>query len=366
MYALKSILHPLTRFLLTIFGITFCTLLMLFLVSIYEGVSDGSVRYVRESEADLWVLQGHASNILRNTSILSRRVGYDLKRMDGVQNISPVTFLLASIDLPKGPTSIYLTGYDEKTGMGGPPTIVEGKMITDNYQIVLDVAFAAKHNINVGENIAFQGDSLEVVGISDGTNMFVIQYAFINIITAYKIYGTTEFVSCYLVNIKPGYDVYQVAENIRTEMKDVAVYDKETFVENNVKEMESGILNLLLSIAIIGGIVLAVILSLILSVTVLEHRKEYAIMKAIGSPRNYITGLIVLQALILAIFGILLALALFLPLLSLLEIISPEITGKATLIQVGFISICVMAISLISSFIPIQKIRNIYPLEVFS
>lgn len=366
MYALKSILHPLTRFLLTVFGITFCTLLMLFLVSIYEGVSDGSVRYVRESEADLWVLQGHASNILRNTSILSRRVGYDLKRMEGIRAISPITFLLASVDLPKGPTSIYLTGYDDKTGMGGPPTIVEGDMISGNYQIILDVAFAAKHDIAVGDRIAFQGDSLDVVGISDGTNMFVIQYAFINIITAYKIYGTTEFVSCYLVNIDEGYDIDQVANNIRSEMKDVSVYDKETFVENNVREMESGILNLLLSIAIIGGIVLAVILSLILTVSVLEHRKEYAIMKAIGSPRFYITGLIIIQAVILAVFGILLAIALFLPLLSLLEIISPEITGKATIMQVCLISICVIGISLISSFIPIQKIRNIYPLEVFS
>jgi len=204
------------------------------------------------------------------------------------------------------------------------------------------------------------------VGISDGTNMFVIQYAFINILTAYKIYGTTEFVSCYLVNIKPGYDVSKVADKIRSQMKDVAVYDKETFVENNVREMESGILNLLLSIAIIGGIVLAVILSLILTVSVLEHRKEYAIMKALGSPKYYITGLIVMQALILAAFGIVLAIALFLPLLSLLEVISPEITGKATIDQVAFISFCVIVISLVSSFIPAQKVRNIYPLEVFS
>lgn len=366
MYALKTILHPITRFLLTVFGISFCALLMFFLVSIYEGVSEGSVRYVRECDADLWVLQGHATNILRNTSILSKSVGYNLKQIEGVQVVSPITFLLVSVDLPTGPASIYLTGYNEKTGMGGPPSIKEGAEISENYQIVLDAAFAAKNKLKVGDKVAFQGDSLKVVGLSEGTNMFVIQYAFINLITSYKINGTTNFVSCYLLKATPGYDTKQLAIKIKNELKGIAVFDKETFLENNIREMNSGILSLLFAVAFIGGIVLAVILSLILSVSVLEQRKDYAIMKAIGSPKNFITGLVVTQSLLLATCGIIVAISLFFPLLSLLQQIAPEITGKATIGQISMISFCVLIISLISSFIPVQKVRNIYPLEVFS
>lgn len=45
----------------TAMGIGLCTLLMLFMVSLYESVAAGCVEYVRTSKADLWVLQKQPS-----------------------------------------------------------------------------------------------------------------------------------------------------------------------------------------------------------------------------------------------------------------------------------------------------------------
>lgn len=365
MYALKTIFHPFSRFLLTVFGIAFCSLLMFFLMAIYQGVSQGSVQYIRSNEADLWVLQQHTTNILRNTSILSTRVGYDLKRMEGIKSASPVIFMLASIDLPTGPASVYLAGYNEKMSIGAPPDIVSGRTITGKNQIILDKAFARKHNLEIGSMIQLMNESLEVVGLSDGTNMFVIQYAFINITTAYKLMGISNIVSCYLVLLEEGSDPIKTAEKIKGKIPGIAVYSKESFLNNNIREMESGVLGMLYAVALIGAIVLTVILSLILSVNVLENRKDYAILKAMGCPRYFIGKLVVKQAFLYSISGITMSVLLFLPLLELIKIISPEISGKTSITDILLISCCVILICLVSSVIPIQKIRNIYPLEIF-
>lgn len=52
LYALKTLLNQYLRFIITSLGISLCLILMLFLLAIYNGVSDASVRYVRESDAE--------------------------------------------------------------------------------------------------------------------------------------------------------------------------------------------------------------------------------------------------------------------------------------------------------------------------
>ena len=50
---------------------------------------------------------------------------------------------------------------------------------------------------------------------------------------------------------------------------------------------------LLYVIALIGAVVLTSLLSLILSVYVLEQQKDYAIMKALGAPVELVPGIVI-------------------------------------------------------------------------
>ncbi|MEK7250112.1 MAG: hypothetical protein AAB209_06775, partial [Bacteroidota bacterium] len=118
--------HPL-RLALTIGGVALCLVLMLFLLSIYAGVADGSVAYIRESKADLWVLQGNATNILRGTSILSTAHGNVLRSIKGVRLASPVLLSLTSIKKDGKLATIFLTGFDPVSSLGGPPSVIDGR-----------------------------------------------------------------------------------------------------------------------------------------------------------------------------------------------------------------------------------------------
>ncbi len=365
MYAFKLLIQNRQRFILTSLGIALCTLLMLFMVSLYESVADGCVEYVRTSKADLWVLQKHATNILRSTSLLPSTYETDLNNTDGVSSVSPIFFIFASVPIRGENATFYLTGFDPATGVGGPPRIVAGRTIQTDNDIVLDKAFAAKYQLKIGDRIPVKDDSLTVCGISGGTNMFVLQYAFISLNEAHNVVGFHYVVSAYQVKILPEFRVKDVQANIYAKLKNIVVFDNETFVQNNIHEMENGIIPLFFIITLITAVVLTAILSLILSVSVLEKRQDFAILKALGSPHGFITGLVLLQSMVLSCTGLVTGVILFFPMISIIGKVTPEVANTTSIGQILLVSAGVLLISVISSILPIRKIRKIYPLEVF-
>ena len=365
MYAIKTLAKQYLRFIITAFGIALCLLLMLFLLAIYYGVSDASVRYVRESDADIWVLQRHAANLLRGTSLLTSRHGTVIRDVEGVKSIAPILFFTATVNVPGNTASVHLVGYDPVTGKGGPPEIVEGDSLQNNDQIILDYAFAAKYKLKVGDKLPIRDDTLTVTGLSSGTNLFVIQFAFITLNEARRLLGISSILSCYQVMIMSGYDLASVAENIRSASPDFAVFDRDTFLANNIHEAETGVMPLLYVVAMLGSIVLTALLSLILSVYVLEQEKDYAIMKALGAPAGFISRIVIIQSLILAGSGMIIAILLFDPMLSAVKKFSPTISAKSSVYQIIIVASGLLVISLLSSIIPLVRQRHIYPLEVF-
>jgi putative ABC transport system permease protein len=367
MSALRVLLDRPLRFLITVLGAALCTLLMLFLLSVYRGVRDGSLEYVRSSDADLWVLQKHTTNILRGSSLLSSGHGYVLRETPGVHAASPVLFVLATVASPAGGSgTVYITGFNPSSGRGGPPRLVRGRTVKAHEEIVLDRAFAAKHGIAVGDRISIRDDALRVVGLSTGTNMFVIQYAFVTLRKAQAIAGLPTMVSCYQVAVDQDSEPETVAAAIQTEFPGIAVYGRDAFLQNNLREMESGILPLLYVVALIGAVVLTSILSLILSVNVLEQRRTFAVLKALGAPNGYIPGFVIRQALILATAGTLAAFSLFHPLRLIVRWVVPEVAVVSSLGHMAVVAAGVALVSLAGSILPNQRLRHVYPLEAFS
>ncbi len=365
MYAFKLLTEHRARFVLTSSGIALCTLLILFLISIYRGVYYGSIEYVKASKADLWILQEHATNILRSTSLLPASYREELANINGVKSVSPVLFILASVKVNQKNATLYLTGFDPSSGEGGPPEIIKGHNVTGDNEIVIDKAFAAKYRIKVGDILKIRNDSLSVAGISTGTNMFVIQYAFITLEEAHKIIGIKNVVSCYEVTLNNEADFNNVTAYINSRLENIAVIGNETFLANNISEMESGIVPLLYTVTAISAIVLTAILSLILSVTVLEKRRDFAIMKALGSPPGFISWLVVKISVMLSATGLCISMILFFPIVRVIENISPEVSARTSLFAVFGVIAGVFIISIISSFMPIQRTQKIYPLEIF-
>jgi len=86
----------------------------------------------------------------------------------------------------------------------------------------------------------------------------------------------------------------------------------------------------------------------------------------LGSPMPFLWGMVVKQALLIASVSCAVALILFFPLVRIVERISPEVTTKSTVGQIGGVVAAVLLMSLASSFVAIRRLRRIYFLEAFS
>ena len=88
-------------------------------------------------------------------------------------------------------------------------------------------------------------------------------------------------------------------------------------------------------------------------------------MKALGAPGVFIPGLILEQAFVLAGTGTVVGICLFFPMVKVVEKLAPEVSTLSSLSQILITAAGVVLISLLSSIIPNQRLRRIYPLEVF-
>lgn len=353
------------RAVLSVGGIALCVVLMLFLLGVYRGVSQGSLEYVERNAVDLWVLQKNATNLLRCTSVLLPVHGEALRKVPGVKAAAPVLLLLATVGDRSQVATVYLAGYDPATERGGPPYLREGRAPITDDEIVLDRAFALKHGFQIGDFVHLQGQALNLVGISGGTNAFVIQYAFVTIACAQRLVGFPGLVTCFLVTVQ-GDEIETVKASIQAALPTVEVYDQTTFVANNMQELQSGFLTFIYTIAALGLVVLTTILSLLLSIHILERRREFAIMKVVGAPRRFLSGLVVKQALLISGAGMCAALLLFGPVTWLVEHLAPEVAVATSLMQALAVAGLVAAVGLASALLTMHRLRRIYALEAFS
>jgi putative ABC transport system permease protein len=364
-YALKILKREKLRLSLTIGGISLCVLLMLFLLSVYFGVAEGTMEYIKSNKADLWVLQKNAENILRHASVLLTDQGEIIKECKGVKTISPVLMLISSIKKDGHLRTVFLAGYDPVMPLGGPPHIIKGRTVATDSEIVLDNAFARKNQFEVGDTAVILNYPLRVVGISTGTNSFAVQYAFVTLHRAQMIFGFPSFVTSYLVSVEEGEDIHRVSDAIRSEFPDLEVYDRQTFINNNTREMEAGLLPIYFTVSLIGIIVLTTILTMILTINILEHKKDFAILKALGAPDRFLPSLIIQQSMIICLLSVSAAVVLFFPVTVLIEYFSPEITTRTSFSQITAILSLVILIGMASSTIAIHKLKSIYAIEAF-
>lgn len=355
-----------TRFVLSVLGTALCALLMLFLLAVYQGVADGCLDYIRDSDPDLWVLHKNANNILRAQSVLLPELGSTLADMDGVVSVAPILLVLTKAETPGGWASVYLVGHDPDQVKGGPPEIACGRTVRSDNEIVVDRAFAAKWNFQIGDTLIIQDTPLGIVGLSEGTNAFVIQYAFVSLSRAQDLLDFAPIVSCFLMDTTPGTNGAVLAEKIMTSMTSVAVFTQNRFVTNNTREMQAGFLPFILTVAVIGAVVLTTLLSLLLSISILESRSDFATIKILGASRGCLPRFIAGQSLFTAGSGLLTGHFLFFPLVAIVSLAAPEVAIRPTLAEAAFVSVGVLLISLISATATMRRLRNIHALEAFS
>jgi putative ABC transport system permease protein len=114
----------------------------------------------------------------------------------------------------------------------------------------------------------------------------------------------------------------------------------------------------------LGFVVGTVICYQILSSAVADHLPEYATLKAIGHTNRYLSGVVVQQALLLAVAGFLPGLVISAGIYRMLSS-TTDLPLRLTPGRIGFVLLLTVAMCAFSGLLALSKVQRVDPAEVF-
>lgn len=351
------------RFAITVGGIACMIVLILFLFGIYHGVAQGATGYVRSSPAGVWVSMKNSTNLLRSSSFMRSSALLPLHGIDGVHSVTGLLRLIATAEVRGEPVTLFLFGFDPASPLARPRTIAGSAQIEAG-ELILDRAFAAKHALALGDTLTVQGRPFRVRALSTGTNALVAQFSFMTLADAQRLLGFPGVVSFGLLGLGSTANPARVAAAVADRSERLAAFERDVFVANNLKEMETGILPVLWTIAVFSAVTGATVLTLLLYGAVQERRDDYAVLSALGASHGLLRRVVVQQAALAGVLGFGGGLGLYAACVPLLRRLVPEMELAVTLSAVGATLGAALVVSLLGSWAALRTLRGIYPAEV--
>ena len=355
--AWKELKHSKTKYLL----IESIIILMMFMVIFLSGLANGLARAVSASienaDAKYYVISDDAENLI-GTSSLSLDVLKQVASMTKDQvtglNIQRTSVLVKGTD-----SKIDVTYFAIDPNAFLLPNITKGKVISNKDEagtIVLDASFKAD-NIIVGDVVedSATGIKMTVVGFTKDEMYGHSPVGFIstNTYSAINTKLNPAFSGKYNAIAIQGSDI----KNIK--IKGVSVVDKATIVSNLPGySAEQLTINMILWVLVV---VSAAVLGVFFYVITIQKLKQFGILKAIGMGMTEISGMIIGQVLMLALFGVIIGNVLAFGMASILPSSMPF---HLEIPIVVVISLAFIIITLVTSLLSISKVAKVDPIVI--
>lgn len=320
--ALKMLMGDRGKYLGIIMGLTFASLIMTQQPAIFVGLMARSFSFISDvGLPDIWVMDPKVQFVddikpLQDTEL------YRVRGVSGVEWAMPLYKGLLKARLADGAfQTCNVIGLDDATLIGGPPTMLEGRLedLRRSDGVIVDIdgatdKLAKPSAVPGGKPVPLKiGDTLElndkraiVVGIAKTTRTFQSQPVVYTTYSRAVRYAPRErkLLSFVLVKAKPGEDIPALTRRIR-ENTGLAAYTQKEFMEltYNYFMKNTGIpINFGISVTL-GFIVGAAIAGQTFYNFTLENLRQFGVLKAMGASNWTLLRMILLQAILVGSIG---------------------------------------------------------------
>ena len=301
-------------------GVAFADLLMLMQLGFQNALFNSATRLHESLRADIVLLSPQALN-LQDLSTFTRRRLYQAMDVPGVATAEPIYNSLVTWRNPQTrlKTQVMVIGFNpDKSPFDLPEVNQSLDKIKLPDTILFDEATRGTYDevieaVQKGETITteIQGRTITIgdlfkVGASfaaDGTLMTSDQ----NFLRLFPRQDSGS-INLGLIRLKPGYEVEQVAAQLKYHLQDaddIKVLTKEEFIDFEKAYWQTNTpIGFIFSLgAMMGFIVGIIIVYQVLSTDVNAHIKEYATFKAMGYKNFFLLSVVFEEAIILALLG---------------------------------------------------------------
>jgi putative ABC transport system permease protein len=316
--AWRQLMKEKTRLAVAVAGIAFADILILIQMGFEGALYDSSIQPHRNLQADLVLIEPRMQTLFSVKSFQRERL-YQALAYDGVESVTPVYIATGQWRNPKTTLerAILVWGVDPTKETFKMPEVNKNlSSLKPLNNLLFDIGGVPAYGID-GEkfkkNNTFETElnskSVNVTGLFVNGASFAADG---NVITSDSTFmqlfpsRNPEQIEVGLIKLKPGIDVEKIQKQLAANLpKDVSVLTREGFAQVEKKYWADGTaIGFIFGLGVaVGFIVGIVIVYQILYSDVSEHLPEYATLKAMGYTDRYLLGVLIQEALLLAILG---------------------------------------------------------------
>lgn len=352
--ARKNLLEDIPRFLVAQAGIMFAVTLVTLQTGIFNGFTRSTGQLIYNSEADIWVASESWVQIELTLPIPVSHV-IEAHKVEGVARAEALTFINALWRHKKGEINyVRVVGFEPNGELFTPNNLTKGNLseIKNPYSVIVDKTNLTSLNIQkMGEEATVNSLPAKIVGFTQGNRSIVSNpYMFTSLENAvnYLTSGQTSSLSCklpsqgsgdlictntysrspqsstsnqplttpkplvasdmisyVLIQAESGEDLQQLKQRLEAALPNTKAFTRDEIIQKNQNfwQKRTGVGFILGMGAIVGIIVGVIIVGQILYSSVSDHLKEFGTLKAIGASDWVIYGVIIEQALWMAVLG---------------------------------------------------------------
>lgn len=296
----QNIFHRPIRTVVSVLAVAIEVGMVMLVVGLTSGVRADSAKRIGGLGADVMVQPPNSSVFLGMTSApMPLKLGDYYEKVEHVEAVTPVYLEFTSSAGISMIWGIDMKSWDKVTGgfvylKGGP--------FTGPYDILVDDLYARSGHIKVGQTLTLLNHNFRVSGIVDhgkGSRLF-IPLQTMESMSQLQDKASIFFIKC----TNPGYtpDVIASIKKLSPGYTVQSVQEYMSMVTSNDLPALNDFITVLISVATTIGF-LVIFLSMYTTIT--ERTREIGILKSLGATKRYIIELILREAGLLGVLGIL-------------------------------------------------------------
>jgi putative ABC transport system permease protein len=367
------------RFAVALLGVSFAVILILMQLGFREALFNSAVRVHDALDCDLVLLSREQSYIVEPRSFSQRRL-YQARGVAGVAAVTPVYLGVGMWKNPEthGNRALFALGVDPaQRALRLPAVVAQQDAIVREDDVLFDELSRPEYG-PVAERVRagapfvaeFNNRELRVAGLYQLGTSFGIDGSIVTSETNFlRLFPNRErgLIELGLVRVTPGVDPRLVRDAIRAELADdVLVLTLAEFRAKEIAYWDSATpIGYVFSFGVVVGMVVGgIIVYQILFADVNDHLPEYATLKAMGYSNAFLAGVVIQQAVVLAVLGFLPAVAISMGLYRVsgdATRLPLEMTQDRAVLVLGLtVAMCVL-----SALMALRKVRSADPAEIF-
>ena len=378
--AYRNLFHDQLSLVVTLVGIVFSVVLIAVQFGLYIGSEVRIAAMLDQTRGDLWVVP-FGTKSFDDPTFLEGQVKHPVLSTPGIASVEALAVGFVAWRRPGGgTTAALLVGSDTTTNSSLPWDITKGSIraLSAPSAVAVDQTYFEELGIKeVGDRAEINGMAVTVTVVTDGIRSFTtLPYVFTTLAMARTLLGVAPDQSSYaVVKVAAGSEIEAVRKALQTRLApsesgltpDAEILTHHEFRKRSLNRwlFETGAGAALITGAALGLIVGVVIVAQTLYSSTKDHLNEFATLRALGASAGYIIKVILIQAVLSAILGYILGIALSLLVIwasrndpSLLIVMTPNLAALLLVLTIGM---CVFA-----AVCAIFKVIRIDPAVVFS